>query len=203
MQVHRKILYTITNFKQTAYHHYGRSAFSFIRLVYYSLFRVNTFLLFEKDLGRKLSEVQCDPEIRCTSPSLKELDHLRQGKDFPREFFCDQIHNAKTCCIGFCGEEVAYVHWVYSKGEYSRFVILSEDVCEINHVATLPKFRGRKLSMMMLEYASKSLQGLGYKRIALVVHENNIAFIKNIKRLDFRETKRIRSIGPFNWKVPV
>ncbi len=55
----------------------------------------------------------------------------------------------------------------------------------------------------MLEYSFKSLQKLGYKKVAVVVHENNIAFIKNIKRLDFKETKRIRTIGPFNRKISV
>lgn len=203
MQIHKKIIFTIRNFNEIAYHHYGQSPFRLIRFVYYSLFRVNTFLVFEKDLRREFPEIDLDPGIRIISPSLEELDRLRKDKYLPREFFSDQIHNAKTCCIGFCGEEIAYVHWVYSKGEYSRFVILDPDVCEINHVATLPRFRGRKLSMMMLEYAFKSLQKLGYKKVAVVVHENNIAFIKNIKRLNFKETKRIRTIGPFNRKVPV
>lgn len=203
MYIHKKIIFIIKNIKKTAYHHYGRSPFSFIRLIYYSLFRVNTFLVFESDLRRELPEIGFDTKIRLISPSLEELDRLRQGKDLPIEFFCDQIHNAKTCCIGLSGGEIACVHWVYSKGEYSRFVILGQDVCEINHFAILPRFRGRKWSMMMLEYSFKSLQKLGYKKVAVVVHENNIAFIKNIKRLDFKETKRIRTIGPFNRKISV
>lgn len=203
MPIDKRVIYTIQNFRKVAYHHYGRSPFSLFRFIYYSLFRLNAFLVFEKDLRRTLPEVDLDPGNRFILPSLEELERVRQGKDLPREFFSDHIHNAKVCCIGLCGDELAYIHWVYSKGEYSRFVILGQDVCEINHVTTLPRFRGKKISMKALEYASKTLQSMGCKKVVVVVHKNNIAFIKNIKSLDFKETKRIRAIGPFNRKVPV
>jgi ribosomal protein S18 acetylase RimI-like enzyme len=164
---------------------------------------VNTFLVFEYDLRREIPGVELDSQIRVIEPTLKELDRLRQERDLPREFFCDKINNGKRCCLAFYREEIAYIHWVYSKDDYSRFLVLSEDVCEINHVATLPRFRGRKLASKMLAYASKGLQGLGYKKVVVVVHQNNVAFIKNIRRLDFIETKRIKTLGPFNRKVIV
>lgn len=203
MHIIKKLIFTIKNLKQTAYHYYGDSPFSLIRLVYYSLFRVNTFLVFENDLRGEIPRVELDSQIRVIEPTVEEFDRLRQERDLPREFFCDKIYEAKRCCLAFYREEIAYIHWVYSKGEYSRFLVLSEHVCEINHVVTLPSFRGRKLSSTMLAYASKVLQGLGYKKVVVVVHQNNVAFIKNIRRLDFIETKRIKTLGPFNRKVIV
>jgi len=201
--IHKKLAHTIRNFRSIAYHHYGRSPWSYVRFIYYSLFRANTFLVFERDLRRELPDVELPPGIEIASPSLEDLGRLREGRDLPREFFCDQLHDARTCCVGFCDGEIAYVHWVYSKGEYSRFLNLGQDVCEINHVTTLPSFRGRRLSMTMLERASRSLQRAGYKKVVLVVHENNVAFIKNLERLGFEKTTRIRTIGPFNRKVSV
>lgn len=201
--INKKLLFTLKNFKKTAYHYYGDSPLSLVRFIYYSVFRVNTFLVFEHDLRREVPDVALDPQIKIITPALEELDRLRKGKDLPREFFYDQIHNVKRCCLAFYGGEIAYIHWVYSKGDYSRFLKLSDGVCEINYLTTLPKFRGRKLSSKMLAYAFKFLQKSGYNKVVVVVHENNVAFIKNIKRLDFKETKRIKTFGPFNRKTTV
>jgi GNAT superfamily N-acetyltransferase len=201
--IFKKLLFTFRNFKKTAYHYYGNSPLSLLRFVYYSFFRVNTFLVFENDLRGEVPEIELDPKMKVLMPALEELDRVRKGKDLPREFFYDQIHNVKTCLLGFYGGEIAYIHWIYFKGDYSRFLILGEGVCEINYLTTLPKFRGKKLSSMMLAYASKSLQKAGYKKIVVVVHQNNIAFIKNVRRLAFKETRHIKTLGPFNRKIIV
>lgn len=199
----KKLLFTFKNFKKTAYHYYGKSPLSLVRFVYYSLFRVNTFLVFENDLRGEVPEIEFDPNVKVLTPTLEELDRLRKGKDLPREFFYDQIHNVKTCLLALYGGEIAYIHWIYSKGDYSRFLIFGEDVCEINYLTTLPKFRGKKLSSMMLAYASKNLQKAGYKKVVVVVHQNNVAFIKNVRRLAFKETRHIKTLGPFNRKIVV
>lgn len=201
--INKKLFFTFKNFKKTAYHYYGNSPFSLIRFVYYSLFRVNTFLVFENDLSGEVPEIELDSQIKIVMPTLEELDRFRKDKDLPREFFYDQIHNVKRCCLAFYGEEIAYIHWVYSRGDYSRFLTLRDDVCEINYLTTLPRFRGKKLSSKMVAYASKSLQKAGYKKVVVVVHENNVAFIKNIRRLNFKETKRVKTLGPFNRKLTV
>lgn len=201
MSINKKLLFTAKNLKKTVYHHYGKSPFSFIRFIYYSLLRINTFIVFESDLRRVISKAEVDSEFRFIVPTMEELASLRQGKELPREFFCDEIYDAKTCCIALHGEDLAHIHWVYSKNDYSRFLVLSEGVCEINHVATLPKFRGRKLSLRMLSYSFKVLHASGYKRIVVVVHQNNVAFIKIIRRLEFVEKVRIKTLGPFNRKI--
>lgn len=203
MWIYRKLLFTVRNFKKTAYHHYGPSPLSFIRLIYYGLFRINTFLVYVKELDGAIGEVVEDGNLKIITPSLAELDRIRQGKELPREFYCDRIYQAKQCYVGLYRGQLAYIHWMYMKGDYSRFLLLDEGICEINHVTTLPGFKGRKLSSKILAHALKSLGSHGCKKVAVVVHQNNVAFIKSICHLEFVERRRVVTIGPFNRKVTV
>lgn len=198
-----KIFFTLKNLKRISYHHYGNSPFSIVKFIFFSFFRMNTFIVFECDLEKPLLPTMLDSNFKVIRPSMEELDRLRKDKDFPREFFYDQFHKVRTCYLALYEDEIAYIHWVYFKGDDSRFLKLREDAAEINYVTTLPGFRGKKLSSQMLIYTARSLQESGYKKLIIVVHENTIALIKNLKGTGFRETRRIKTIGPFNRKVQV
>jgi GNAT superfamily N-acetyltransferase len=199
----RKLFFTLKNFKKTAYSYYGNTPFSMIRYIYYGLFRVNTFLVFECDLRTNLPEPQIESPFRALIPTLEELDRLRKGRDLPREFFYDEIHNVKNCSLALFDEEIAYIHWFYFKGDYSRFLTLDDSTCEMNYFFTLPDYRGRALSSKMLAHSTKYLREQGYKKAVVVVNQNNVLFITNVRKLPFHETMRIKTFGPFNRKVAV
>jgi len=198
-----KFFLTIKEFKRTAYHHYGETPLSFARFLYYSGIRMNTFHVYENDLTRELPEHNLDPEFRVIKPTLEELVRIRRGRVLPREFYYDKIYHAKTCYLAFKGEELAYIHWVFFKGGYSRFLILRDGVAELNYNTTVPKFRGNWLSAKMMAYISKDLKEVGYRKVMGVIHEFNYPSIKCIKRAGFREITRIKALGPFHRKLMV
>jgi len=59
-----KILFTLKNIKKTAYHHYGKSWVSWPKLIFYSVFNINTFILYEAELNEELPPYPLDPELR-------------------------------------------------------------------------------------------------------------------------------------------
>jgi GNAT superfamily N-acetyltransferase len=194
----RKIIFTLRNLKAVAYHHYGPHPSSLFTFVYYSLFRINTFVVFECDLTAPLPELELEPGFRVLKPPLDELERIRRGKDLPREFYSDQFHHAQTCYLALRGDEIAYIHWVYVRDGSSRFLRLRPGAAEINYITTLPPFRGQRLSSRMLAYTVRDLKGDGYTRVAVVVHEYTSSLIRNLREAGFRETARLKSLGPLN-----
>ena len=198
-----KLLVTLINFKKTAYHHYGKKSLSLFKFFYYSVIRINTFIVFENDLRRELPEHKLEPEFRVVKPSLEELARIREEMVLPREFYYDQIYHVTTCYLAFKGDELAYIHWVFFKGEYSRFLILSDGVAELNYNTALPKFRGKRLSAKMMAYISIDLKSAGYKKVMGVIHELNYPSIRCIESAGFNQVARIRAWGPINMKMKV
>ena len=199
----KKFRVTLNNFKKTAYHHYGDSPLSYFKFIYYSGLRINTFIVYENDLARELPPHDLDSEFEVIKPSLEELRNIRIGKNLPREFYYDQLLNASTCYLAFCEGELAYIHWLFFKGDHSRFLILSDGVAELNYNTTLPGFKGRRLSAKMMAYISKDLQNSGYSKVMGIIHERNIASIKCILLAGFRETGRIKALGPLHRKMKI
>ncbi len=144
-----------------------------------------------------------DSDFRVIKPTLDELEIIREGRNLSREFYYDKILNAMTCYIAFHGDEIAYIHWVFFKGDYSRFLVLRDGVAELNYNTTLPEFRGRWLSAKMMAYISKDLQEAKYKKVMGVIHEFNYPSIKCIKRAGFVEVSRIKTLGPLHKKIVV
>jgi RimJ/RimL family protein N-acetyltransferase len=199
-----KFLITLKNLRKTAYHHYGQSPSSLLKFLYYSAIRVNTFYVYENDLSKELPPHNLGPGFKVMKPTIEELEKIRAEKVLPREFYYDKIYNVKTCYLAFRGDELAYIHWVFFKGDYSRFLVLdNEGVVELNYNTTIPKFRGDWLSAKMMAYISRDLKDLGYKKVMGVIHEFNYPSIKCIKQAGFREVGKIRSIGPFHKKLRV
>jgi len=151
----KKLLSTTSNFKKTAYHHYGHSPLSLLKFMYYSGIRINTFIVYENDLTKELCEHNLETDFRVVKPTMEELKKIRSGMDLSREFYYDRIYNAKTCYLAFKDDKVAYIHWVFFKGDYSRFLILRDGIAELNYNTTMPEFRGIWLSAKMMAYISK------------------------------------------------
>jgi GNAT superfamily N-acetyltransferase len=199
----KKLLATLKDLKKTAYHHYGNHPLSILKFLYYGVFKINTFIVFEHKLTQEVPYYHLDPGIKIVLPTLKELDEIRKGKELTREFFYDRILNLKTCFVAFYEDELAYIHWVCFKGDYSRFLKMGDNVAEINYATTLPKFRGRSLSAKMFAYTTNYLQDRGYKKIIMICHEDNPPIIKSFNRAGYNEVSRIKAIGPFNKKIHV
>ena len=144
-----------------------------------------------------------NPEFKVFKPTLSKLNELRKGQTLPRDFYYDKILNVKTCYLVFVESEIAYIHWVFFKGDNSRFLILSDSVAELNYNTTMQYFRGHRLSAMMMAYISKDLKESGYRKVMGVIHEENIASIKCIKQAGFKEITRIKALGPFHRKIIV
>ena len=196
----KKTKSTFLEFKKTAYHHYGASPVSYLKFMYYSVFRLNTFIVYENNLQRELPDHNLDYEFNVIKPDVNQLEKIRNGKDLPREFYYDRIHGVKKCFVAYSNEKLAYIHWVYSRGDYSRFLRIGDGVVELNYNTTLPEFRGRRLSAKMMGFICHELKKEGVKKVIGIIHEDNIASIKCIKQAGFREVRRIKALGPFNRK---
>lgn len=182
---------------------YGEGLCAWLNFFYYSLFRINTFCVFRIFLDSWNSSTDNLPGVLFCNPTSDELRELRLGKSLPREFFCDQFQKVNHCCIATVNGEIAYIHWVYLKGDHSRFLKLGDDSAEINYVVTLPEYRGRGISTAAFKYSNSKLKILGIKNLLAVIHNENVASIKSFTRAGFVETRKIISIGPFNRKVDV
>jgi len=199
----KKLKFTLKHFKRTVYHHYGKSSLSYLKFLYYSGLKINTFFVYENDLMRELPPHNLDPEFEVIKPTLEELRNIRIGKNLPREFYYDELLNIRACYLAFYKGELAYIHWLFFKGDYSRFLILSDRVAELNYNTTLPEFRRRRLSAKMMAYISNDLQDSGYEKVMGVIHEGNIASIKCILQAGFKETRHIKALGPLHRKLKV
>lgn len=199
----KKLILTIKDFKKTAYHHYGNSPLSIFKFLYYSGIRINTFIVFENDLTQELPDHNLEPYYTVVKPKKEELNKIREGKNLPREFYYDEIYNAKTCYLTFKGNELAHIYWVFFKGDCSRFLILSEGMAEVNYNTTLPKFRGNRLMAKMMAYISKDLKEAGYRKVMGVIHEFNYPAIKSAENAGFKKIAKIRALGPIHRKLKI
>src|SRR2546428_9919751 len=161
----KKLIFTLTHIGAVSRHHYGNGSTGLLKFIYYSLVKLNTFIIYQCDLTKPLPQITLDKRFQILKPTLQELNALRMGKALPREFYSDRFHKVKTCYIALHGGDLAYIHWVYFNGDYSRFLRLRREVVEINHVTTLPAFRGQHISAKMLVATAKDLQEAGYKKL--------------------------------------
>jgi Acetyltransferase (GNAT) family. len=198
-----KLYYTFKEFKKTASHHYGNNTSSIFKMLYYSAIHVNSFTIYERVLDNSIKSIEIESEFRIEKPDMERLGQIRNGKELPREFYYDKIHGINNCYIVMCGEEPAYIHWVYVKGDYNRFLILPELVAELNYNTTLPPFRGRKLMARMMLYIMSDLKKQGFRKAVGVVNIQNPPAIKSMEAAGFREVRKIKTIGYFNRRYAV
>lgn len=199
----KKVYRTLKEFRKTAYHHYGDNISSIPKFIYYSFFNVNTFVVVGFDLNNTIPDYPLDSDFEVIKPSIDELNRYRKGKDLPREFYYDQIHGVKTCYLTLCHGELAYIHWIYLKGDYNRFLKLGSDIAELNYNTTLSEFRGRGLMGKMLVYILSDLKKQGYTQAVGVIHGKNPPALKSTIKAGFKELGRIKTYGPFCKKYSI
>lgn len=203
MATKNKTLGTLACLRRTARHHYGNNAMSIIKFIYYSALRRNTFVVYGLDLNNPVRDHELSQAFRVLTPTPEELHTLRQDLDLPREFYYDKMHGVRTCYLAMSNGEIAYIHWVYVKGDPNRFLKLSEGVAELNYNTTLPKFRGKGLMGRMMAYIARDLQRKGYSKVVGVAHIANGPAIKNALWAGFKEIGRIKTMGPFNSTMKI
>jgi ribosomal protein S18 acetylase RimI-like enzyme len=198
-----KLYYTFKEFKKTSYHHYGNNKASIFKMLYYSAIHINSFIIYERVLDNSIKSLELEFEFIIEKPDMKRLGQIRNGKELPREFYYDKIHGINNCYLVMCGEEPAYIHWVYVKGDYNRFLILPELVAELNYNTTLPPFRGRKIMAKMMLYIMSDLKKQGFRKVVGVVNIQNPPAIKSMETAGFREVRKIKTIGYFNRRYAI
>ncbi len=131
------------------------------------------------------------------------LDKYRIQRKLPREFYCDKFLNAKICYVIFDKGELAFIQWIFLKGDKSRFFYINDYCVEYNYLYTMPSYRGRGLALKALTYISSEMYKQGLKKAVAAVHENNLSSVKTFSRAGFKDIKHVFSIGPFNRKQSI
>ena len=198
-----KLIHTIRKFRGTAYYYYGRRWSSLFKFLYYSLLSVNNFVVYGADLKEDLPTYALGKGFSILKPTQEQLDDLRRNRDLPREFYYDRIHGVKKCYIVMYDGDIAYIHWVYTKGNPSRFLRLREGTAELNYNTTMPKYRGQGLMGKMIANISRDLREQGYRQVVGVIHAENLPAVKSAEKAGWSEMARIKTLGPFNKKLTV
>lgn len=196
-----KFYKTISQIKAIAHHHFGKSKYPVLRLVYYSLFKINQFIGYYVKLDDNLLVPDNDLAMYKIYTDINDLKRIREGKELPREFFYDQMHGISKFYLVVSGDEPVYIHWVYVKGDKNRFLVLDDGDAELNYNTTMPKYRGRGLMNHMIRYILLDLKSKGFKRAFGVVHADNIPALKNMSKCGFIEFTRLKTFGQFNNKI--
>ncbi len=190
-------------FRQTVHSQYGSDISSFIKFFYYSLFRINSFIVFTYDCQQVPEASPIDGKLKIIRKDFSELENLRNDYSLPREFYCDLSHSLNDFFLAFWDNKPAYIHWVFSSNEKSRFLNLGDSCSEISYILTLPAFRNMKICSHLLEYTINILAYEGTRKIFCVVHDKNLASIKAVQRAGFMNFKKVKSIGPVNIRYKV
>lgn len=170
---------------------------------YFGYLKANKFFLFRRELDNPFPEMLQRDDILIKQISLQQLKEIRQNcPKLPEEFFCDIFEGSKTCFVGFVGEKVAHIMWVFFPGDGSRFFKLREKEAEINYIVTLPEFRGLNLYPLTVKVVSDWLRKNYYKRLYVVSHVGNINALKSIAKCEFNKIGEITHISLWRpkWK---
>ena len=101
------------------------------------------------------------------------------------------------------GEEPAYIHWIYVRGDTNRFLKLGDGVAEVNYITTLPEYRGKKLMANMMIFAMNDLKRMGYKKLVSVVNTLNPPALKSMLAAGFKEVRKIKTLGYLSRKYTI
>lgn len=192
----------LTYLKSSVRSVYGDGAKAWFSFIYYGLFRLNRFRILKVNLDILPAAGAGLPGVSFLSPRVDELESLR-ASHLPREFFCDRFHKVNTCCIARLNGALAYIHWIYFCGDFSRFLKLGEGSAEINYVLTLPQYRGHGISAAAFCHTLHALKERGIRDVFAVVHEENTASLKSFAKAGFIDVGSTFSFGLFNRKVAV
>jgi RimJ/RimL family protein N-acetyltransferase len=160
-------------------------------------------VLFRKELAPSDEDPFAETEFQIRRMPIEELQATRKNVDLPREFYCDVSHGWKTCYVITRRAEIAYIHWVCSPAEQSRFFRCQRHVAEVNYVITLPPFRGRGLAAKAIQYSCNVEQTRGVKALVIAVHSKNTIMRKCMKKVGFKKIGTVKTLGQLNRKTTV
>ena len=196
-----KIYKTFKEIRKVARHHYGDNRISIFKFLYYSIFHVNIFAAYYIDLDENLISPELDLKEFKVITDIEYLKKIRDNKELPREFYYDEMHGVGRFYLLISGNEIAYIHWVYVKGDKNRFLYLNDFDAELNYNTTMPKFRGKGIMNHMMRSVLIDLRAQGFKKAYGVVNIENSPAIKSMDRCGFKEFSRIKAIGQLNRKI--
>ena len=176
-----------------------------IQRIYLNYCHIQSFILYEQSLDDNFLGISLEPEFKCIKGNIDLLNKIRKNrKDLPREFYIDESHGGNFFYLVYCQKEVAYIHWIFRKGEYSRFFDIHDDkTVEFNYNFTLPKFRGNRLQAKTMNYISKELKAKGYKKTLGAVASTNILSKKGMNRTGHKEFKIVNSYFSYVKKTKI
>ena len=196
----KRVRLVLGHLEESVCSNYGLGPFRYLKFMYYSLLRVNTFNVYEFFLNNKSIPLISRDDLEFVEVSLEKLDKYRE-KHFSQEFFMDSLGTLSKCHLVLCNGETAYIHWIYSSGEVSRFLKLGNGVAEINYIHTRPEFRRRGICHWAIGKGLEKLAEKGMKRVFAVVHTENVASCGVLECAGFTLVAKINSIGPFNRRM--
>lgn len=170
------------------------------RMAYYKYGRVNRFYLFKWELAESAEELGrfIVPEgCAFVDSDLAVLARVREDHPgLPREFYVDQMYEGRRFFLLFHEGEVASIVWAFGKGEWSRYYELATpETAELAYIYTLPKFRGRRVQALVVNYVASRLWAEGVRRIVVAISQGNVNSIRGVseQRTGFRQFDELRS----------
>jgi len=166
---------------------------------------VRTFILYKRDLFDGFKGTTLDGNFSCVRGNLNLLTELREKrKDLPREFYIDQTHGGDMFYLVYCKNEVAYIHWIFKRGQYSRFFNIKNDkTVELNYNITLPQFRGHRLQTRSVNFICEDLKEQGYTSALGAIAAGNILAQKGMAGTGFKEIGKVKSYFSYVKKMKV
>lgn len=158
-------------------------------------FTITKFILYKRNLDEEYLGIELDPDYNVIIDDFDFLNEMRlKRNDLPREFYIDKTHGGRHFYVVLKGEEIAYIHWVLLKGDYSRFFNLKDgNTVELNYNITLPVFRGNRLMAKTINFICHDLKKKGYRTLVGAVSKGNILSHKSMHKAGFYEFNEVFS----------
>jgi RimJ/RimL family protein N-acetyltransferase len=168
--------------------------------VYFGYLKSNTFLIYARNINDPFPEIPHKNDISVKYITPEELRIIRKNNPkLPEEFYNGEFAGSKICFVGWVGEKIAHITWVFVNRDRSRFFTVSDNEAEINYIHTIQEFRGLNLYPLTVEAINRWLKERNFKQLYVASHETNISSIKAIKKCGF---KRIGEIRHFSFWRP-
>ena len=182
---------------------YGKGYIGVLKFIYYSLFSMNTFIVYFYDCPKKPWPTDFLSKLKIERRVYENLHKIRSRLLLSKEFYVDQTYDAKDFFLSYWEGNPAYIHWIFYAGAQTRFLDIGDKCSEISYMLTLPEYRGKGICSQTLDYTVGTLFDEGVRRVFCVVHEKNVASIKAVEKSAFQVFGRMKSIGPLNLRKKV
>lgn len=180
---------------------YGTGVQKYFKFFYYSLLRLNTFVVMYADRGALVEADEGAQALGWGEIGLEILNSYRQGKQLPREYYVDEMGWSRRCFGVWEDGTPCHIHWIHQGQDHSRFLKLGDADAEINHIVTMPGQRGKGLCAKAIRLTLRQLFDEGIERVYSVVHSENVASCKALAKAGMRPLMTLHSVGPFNLKT--